>query len=94
MMRLFIVFACISSLFGCATLKEQYKGRSHQIQEYCKSLFKDAGYEEKVSRKSMAECLSKTEDREQIKTMLSSIAWSLLLISTFGITITLKSSPF
>ena len=91
MIKLFIIFACISSLLGCATLKEQYESRSYQIREYCKSIFKDAGYGDKIYKKSMAKYLSKTEDREQIRQQLQSIALFLISIS-FGIT--LKASPF
>ena len=94
MVRLFVALLASAHLLGCATLKEQYEGRSQQIQEYCQSVFKDAGYGEKIYKKSMAECLSKTEDREQIKAKLMSIALSLVLISTFGITLTIKTPPF
>ena len=92
MMKIILIFACISSLLGCVSLKEQYESRSGQIKEYCETVFKDAGYKEKISKRAMAKCLSQTEDREQIKAQLLGIGLQLALIGIFGITI--KASSF
>ena len=74
------VILCLSliSNFGCQTLKEQYDTRSSDIKEYCLSVAKDAGYKEKHPKSLMFKCIAQTEDRQQIRQTLSSIAISIL----------------
>ena len=68
-MRLVLVFLCLGSLISCQSLKEQYRGRSSEIEEYCDAVFFDAGYTSTRPSKALkARCLSQTEDREQLKT--------------------------
>lgn len=68
------------SLLGCYTLKEQYQHRSLEIQEYCKSVFKDAGYKKTIPKKIMSECISQTEDREQIRLQLWGIRLQIFAV--------------
>ena len=60
--RLTLLSVCLLSLLGCQTLKEQYKSRSSEIQEYCKSVLKDAGYKKTISKKIMSECIFQTDN--------------------------------
>lgn len=76
-MRYFILFTFLLFSVNCQTLKENYQSRSDEISDYCEKVLIDAGYEKK-KKKLMFECISKTEDREQIKAPLKSIAISLI----------------
>ena len=77
-----ILVVSILSNFGCATLKEQYEVKSHEVVEYCEATIKDAGYlkNSKAKKYLMAKCISRTQDRVHISNDLFGIVIGIISV--------------